>query len=476
MASKRIWQRSIDLVISPHLHSLPYLLRKSAIRTSSSNATNSPTKARASFNSWYAREEKDERSRLALASFLRDLYSSHHQRINAAAAAPDDANDVFARHLPSSSSYDVEAAAVRFDEAITPRNELTYLDACLRGSTFPAERRLHSTMVAVEGILRDRHNINVVDPEVGTVVVVGDLHGDLASLSHLFRAHGPPSDDVAYVFNGDLCDRGTHSAEVLYFVLCLFLRRPDRVFLNRGNHEDVSMNDAYGFFDELCRKYGVQTARVLRNTIDRLYVSMPLCTWVPKHETFIAHAGPPLLLNGRGASSEEIGKIQRKSFSRTAASKTTLGGAATAEEGTHILEALLWGDPDPHMSAVGVRASNRGAGILYSVDACLEWMTTNGVSCFVRSHQCVQFGYEKMRGNDHRCKRSIYTVFSSANYRGAENDGAVLLFTKDGITAEKYEADELFSFSGTKEGDPHCHVRYSKDIILAIFRFLDGDG
>ena len=112
------------------------------------------------------------------------------------------------------------------------------------------------------------------------------------------------------------------------------------------------MNDAYGFFDELCRKYGVQTARVLRNTIDRLYVSMPLCTWVPKHETFIAHAGPPLLLNGRGASSEEIGKIQRKSFSRTAASKTTLGGAATAEEGTHILEALLWGDPDPLLAGL----------------------------------------------------------------------------------------------------------------------------
>ncbi len=111
-----------------------------------------------------------------------------------------------------------------------------------------------------------------------------------------------------------------------------------------------------------------------------------------------------------------------------------------------------------------------------SVNACLGWMTANGVNCFVRSHQCVQFGYEIIMDNDHGCKRSIYTVFSSAYYRGAGNNGAVLLLTKDGVTTEKCKADEMFNSLGTKEYDPHCHVKYSKDVMHAILRFLYSDG
>ncbi len=82
----------------------------------------------------------------------------------------------------------------------------------------------------------------------------------------------------------------------------------------------------------------------------------------------LVHAGPPLLLNGRGTSSDEMGMIQRQLFSRTAAAapKTSPGGAvmatATAEEGPHILKGLLWGNPDPRMSTVCVRSSNSGAG------------------------------------------------------------------------------------------------------------------
>ena len=65
------------------------------------------------------------------------------------------------------------------------------------------------------------------------------------------------------------------------------------------------------------------------------------------------------------------------------------------------------------------------------------------MNCFVRSHQCVQFGYEIIMGNDHGCQRSIYTVFSSANYRGAGNDGAVLLLTTDGVTTDSPSAQSL---------------------------------
>jgi hypothetical protein len=74
------------------------------------------------------------------------------------------------------------------------------------------------------------------------------------------------------------------------------------------------MNNAYGFHDDLCSRYGAPAARVLRSALDRLYVALPLCAWAPAHWTFIVHAGPPLSRNdgGEGATSTKIGLIHRR--------------------------------------------------------------------------------------------------------------------------------------------------------------------
>ena len=87
---------------------------------------------------------------------------------------------------------------------------------------------LQEALVLAEQLLHDRHNISVIPHEVTHVLVVGDLHGDLASLSHIFNHHGPPSNTLAYVFNGDLIDRGTHSSELLFFVASLLELFPHR--------------------------------------------------------------------------------------------------------------------------------------------------------------------------------------------------------------------------------------------------------
>lgn len=105
---------------------------------------------------------------------------------------------------------------------------------------------------------------HVVPP--GTRVFLhGDLHGDIHSLlafldwlnteGHLdgFRLARP---DLRVVFLGDYTDRGMHGLEVMYTLLRLKVTNPDRVWLVRGNHEDVNLVARYGFLAEVAGKYG----------------------------------------------------------------------------------------------------------------------------------------------------------------------------------------------------------------------------
>jgi hypothetical protein len=91
-----------------------------------------------------------------------------------------------------------------------------------------------------------------------------DLHGDIRSLmgdliwlNHEGYLDGFNTKPGFYmVLLGDYTDRGSYSVEVLYTLLRLKLANPDRVFLLRGNHEEISMGGTYGFFSEGISKYG----------------------------------------------------------------------------------------------------------------------------------------------------------------------------------------------------------------------------
>ena len=85
------------------------------------------------------------------------------------------------------------------------------------------------------------------------LVVVGDLHGQLADLLTIFANHGLPSPaGTQYVFNGDFVDRGPHGVEIITLLLAYTICYPDTVHLNRGNHETEHVSMMFGFMDEVC--------------------------------------------------------------------------------------------------------------------------------------------------------------------------------------------------------------------------------
>ena len=103
--------------------------------------------------------------------------------------------------------------------------------------------------------------------------------GQFYDLLHLYSLTGEPTDKHCLLMNGDLVDRGSWSIEVIltafaykcmFPLLCSYITSharlaglyPNRMFINRGNHETKEMNRTYGFEGEAKHKHGEQSYKV----------------------------------------------------------------------------------------------------------------------------------------------------------------------------------------------------------------------
>ena len=71
----------------------------------------------------------------------------------------------------------------------------------------------------------------------------GDTHGQLQDVLWIFDEHGEPSATNAYLFNGDIADRGKHALEIFLLLFAYQLAEPRSVYINRGNHEQRDLNE-----------------------------------------------------------------------------------------------------------------------------------------------------------------------------------------------------------------------------------------
>lgn len=106
-------------------------------------------------------------------------------------------------------------------------------------------------------LLSQRKNVCEVNvDETERLILVGDIHGQLADLLHILDLNGMPGNNgTKYIFNGDFVDRGDYGVECMLILLALLIARPDCVYMNRGNHEDFAICSVYGFQAECCEKY-----------------------------------------------------------------------------------------------------------------------------------------------------------------------------------------------------------------------------
>lgn len=270
-----------------------------------------------------------------------------------------------------------------------------------------AERRLASREVSFNDaeliwlcqtcrklFLRDSACISIKAP----LKVCGDIHGQFYDLQTIFQKNGMPSNDNRYLFLGDYVDRGKQSLECIALLFCLKLLHPQDFHLLRGNHECVSLNATYGFYDECVRRTSPKVYKSFADAFDVLPVAA-----VVANRVFCCHGG---LSPHLGAVSDINHNVKRP--------------CDIGEQG--LLCDLMWSDPSSRRVNGYCHNESRGVGHSFGPEQIDAFLTRNNFELIVRAHQVVEDGYEFYHN------QKLITVFSAPNYCNEfTNSGATLV-------------------------------------------------
>ena len=330
--------------------------------------------------------------------------------------------------------------------------------------------------------------VHVNTQQSGKLTVVGDLHGQLRDLIHIFRYNGLPSFDNPYLFNGDLVDRGDYSVEIIILLMGFSVADPGSIYMNRGNHEDMTVCTGYGFVDELVNKFSQNTAgRHLLAIIDTIFSLLPL-VHVIDETIAVVHGGISDKFD-----LETLKTINRRLYRTLTGLPQTIThqtDGKDAEGHNHkdwaILMDCLWSDPAPkgekfHGETTCKPNDERGGGVLWSADFTKEWLSKHRLGCLVRSHECQDDGFSTTH------EGRVLTLFSASNYYGEdeENDGAILvlsplqdppgkLLTYSTCYAKGgYEKLQTFQLAGKMESAALarvevCLLEHRRELVAAI--------
>ena len=89
------------------------------------------------------------------------------------------------------------------------------------------------------------------------VIVCGDIHGQfLWSFWSFFKVGGEIPWQPVRVSLETSWIEGYNSVETIQLLFCYKIKYPKEIVLLRGNHESRQITQAYGFYDEVMKKYG----------------------------------------------------------------------------------------------------------------------------------------------------------------------------------------------------------------------------
>ncbi|MHA2502249.1 MAG: metallophosphoesterase [Candidatus Kariarchaeaceae archaeon] len=226
-------------------------------------------------------------------------------------------------------------------------------------------------------LLKKQRLLHLID--TGSVLVLGDIHGDYLQLRRAFHYFDTEAIDYI-IIAGDLIDRGPEMIECLEYVMSRQIMDPEHVIFLRGNHELKAINEMYGFRGYCTGIYGSAIYDKFAAAFQQLPLAALVGDWA-----LICHGGIP---NGHLSLREMRISLKPKE----------------PEEGTYAQ--MLWNDPDPAIENFGpsMRGQHyyRFGGTVFN-----QFMDHYGLKYLIRAHQAFPEGYRWMFDN------RLLSLFSS---------------------------------------------------------------
>ena len=197
------------------------------------------------------------------------------------------------------------------------------------------------------------------------------------------------------IIHSDYVDRGSNSIEILCLLFALKIRYPNQVYLLRGNHESISMNQLYGFCDEIQRRFN---PALYYNFLD-VFSVMPIAALVGSR-ILCMHGG----LSPDIKSLDDIANIPRP--------------YEIPDEG--LICDLLWADPKRNQNQKW-EPNERGVSYTFSEEVVEDFLKKFDLDLICRAHQVQDEGYSFFANG------GLITLFSAPNYVGEMDNGGAFL-------------------------------------------------
>jgi len=264
----------------------------------------------------------------------------------------------------------------------------------------------------------------------GPIIVIGDIHGNIADLIKIFQLFGTPPINK-YLFLGDYVDRGLYSLEVLTLLLSFYCLYPDSMYFIRGNHEFAVTNKIYGFYEELTTVFHSDD---IFDHFQELFSWMPLAAII-NNKFFCVHGGLSPLLT----SLSQLNEISLPILTY---------------DNNQIVSDLVWSDPS--IDNPDYASNRRGLGCTFGIDAVTNFLENNNLKAIIRGHQCIADGYMTFLGN------LGITVFSSSNY-------CSVIHNKCGVLSIGQNKIEFYNFGSESITE---HINQPVNTMMAGAKYL----
>ncbi|MHA1777262.1 MAG: metallophosphoesterase family protein [Promethearchaeota archaeon] len=254
---------------------------------------------------------------------------------------------------------------------------------------------------------------------------IGDTHGSIKDTQNIIRYFDrllsrENTKRIKIIFLGDYVDRNPNDLENLSLIVAFWLRFPENVVILRGNHEDMKINQFYGFLQNLQDTFPIEDwVKNLYQEILTFFMKLPIIhinNLTPASDSaesspiriFAVHAGIPL-----------DPANPKKPLSLDQVVSEINPQVSTYEQFDTYMNWLLWADPKEEVDEIALLPDiGRNQ---FGQKPFDRFMLHNNLQFMVRAHEVLREGFKYF------FNQRLISLFSASIYKNRSIGKAAFL-------------------------------------------------